>query len=304
MAADGRSYVSGKFMFMMDGLKCGFVRNINGGDITADVIEEKAGPSQYVKKHIGVPKYSEFDMQIGFSMTKGTYDWIAASWNLNYQRKNGAIVACDHKGDARSQTEFFNALLTEVGIPACDGSSKEPAYLTMKFKPEYSRVTKASGKMAGEFGKSEQKLWLPQNFRLSIDGLDCTKVNKVDAFTVKQAIADDAIGDARDDMIEPGSLTVPSIKISMAESHCHSFVDWHENFVIKGNCDETQEKGGTLEFLSPNRQEVLLTIKFFNLGIFKLSTDKADAGGDAIKRKSAELYCERMEFAYGGKTIS
>jgi len=297
--ADVRSYVSGNFFFQMDGVKCGFVKSVDGGTITAEVINEPAGPQYFVKKHIGTPKYEDFTMQIGFSMSKAIYDWIQASWAMNYQRKNGAIVACDYKLDAKSQREFFNALITETGIPACDGASKEPAYLTLKLAPEYTRNTKASGKASGEYGKNEQKLWLPQNFRLSIDGLDCTKVAKVDAFTVKQTAVTDDIGDARDYLKEPGKLEFPNLKITMSEVASQTWWDWHEDFVIKGNNDEGREKGGTIEFLSPNRQDVLLTIKFFNLGIFKMGSDKMDANADAIKRCSAELYCERMEFQYG-----
>src|SRR5688572_26710063 len=187
-----RAYVAGNFFFAMDGIKCGFVKSVDGGAITAEVISEPSGPNYFVKKHIGTPKYEDFTLQIGFSMSKAVYDWIAASWAMNYQRKNGAIIACDYKLDAKSQREFFNALIVETGIPACDGSSKEAAYLTLKFAPEYTRMTKASGKATGETGKALQKLWLPANFRLSIDGLDCTKVSKIDAFTVKQtAVTDD-----------------------------------------------------------------------------------------------------------------
>ena len=44
------------------------------------------------------------------------FDWINASWSGNYSRKNGAVVATDHKLDAVSQREFFNALVTETTI--------------------------------------------------------------------------------------------------------------------------------------------------------------------------------------------
>jgi phage tail-like protein len=301
--ADVRSYVSGNFFFQIDGVKCGFIKSVDGGAITAEVINEPSGPSYFVKKHIGTPKYEDFTLQIGFSMSKAVYDWIAASWAMNYQRKNGAIIACDYKLDAKSQREFFNALVTETGIPACDGASKEPAYLTLKFAPEYTRYTKASGKAAGEYGKNEQKLWLPQNFRLTIDGLDTTKVAKVDAFTVKQTAITDDIGDARDYLKEPGKLEFANLKISISEVMAQTWYDWHENFVIKGNNDENQEKNGVLEFLSPNRQDVLLTIKLFNLGIFKITTAKSEANQDQIKRVDAELYCERKELQYGKGTV-
>src|SRR5207244_933118 len=111
------------------------------------------GANYFIKKHIGHPKYEDFSLDIGFTMAKAIYDWIAASWSMNYQRKKGGIVACDYKLDAKSERQFFEALITETTIPAMDGSAKEPSYLTVKFAPEYTRVAKASGKVGGEVGK-------------------------------------------------------------------------------------------------------------------------------------------------------
>jgi hypothetical protein len=298
-----RSYVAGNFFLNLDGVKTGFLKSVDGGGIVGDVVSESSGASYYTKKHIGNVKYEDININIGFSMTKAIYDWIAASWMMNYQRKNGAIVACDYKLDAKTQREFFNALITETTLPACDGSSKEPAYLSIKFAPEYTRYSKASGKAAGEYGKNEQKMWLPSNFRLEIDGLDCTKVNKVDSFTIKQSVQTDAIGDARDYAVEPGKLEFPNLKISMAEVTADSWWAWHKDFVIDGNNDEAREKGGRLVFLSPNRQTELAEVKFSNLGIFKINADKAEANADSIKRVKAELYCEKMEFNYLANVI-
>jgi phage tail-like protein len=300
---DLRSYVSGNFFLNLDGVKTGFLKSVDGGNITGDVVSESSGASYYTKKHIGNVKYEDINIQIGFSMTKAIYEWIAASWQMNYQRKNGAVVACDYKLDAKTQREFFNALITETTLPACDGSSKEPAYLGIKFAPEYTRYSKASGKAAGEYGKNEQKMWLPSNFRLEIDGLDCTKVNKVDSFTIKQTVQQDAIGDARDYAIEPGKLEFPNLKISMSEVTSDPWWQWHKDFVIDGNNDEAREKGGRLVFLSPNRQIELAEVKFSNLGIFKMSADKIEANADTVKRCSAELYCEKMEFNYLAQVI-
>ena len=304
MTTENRSYVSGNFFFNLDGVKCGYVKSVDGGAISAEVISEAAGPSYYTKKHVGSPKYEDISLQIGFSMSRAVYQWISASWAMNYQRKNGSIVAADHKLDAKSERQFFNSLITETTIPKFDGASKEPAYLGVKLAPEYTRVVKASGKAAGEFGKNEQKLWLPQNFRLEVDGLDCSRVNTVDSFTIKQSVTTDDIGDARDYAKEPGKIEFPNLKITLAEATADTWNTWFEDFVIKGNNDEKMEKSGRIVFLSPNRQTELAEIKFSNLGIFKLGSDKAEANADTIKRITAELYCEKMEFAYLSNTIA
>jgi hypothetical protein len=295
-----RSYVAGPSFLTVDGAKAGFLKSVDGGGISAEVINEPAGPNYFVKKHIGQPKYEDFTIQVGFSMTKVLYNWIQQFWSMNFQRMDGSIVAFDYQLNPVSEREFKQALITETTIPAADGSSKEPAYITLKFAPEITRIVKPSGgkKDYGEYGKYEQKVWLPSNFKLEIDGLDCSKVAKIDSFTVKQTVVKDNIGDARDKLKEPGKLEFPNLKITLAESSAQSWIAWHEDFVIKGNNDENREKSGTLSLLSPNRQIVLLQIKFYNMGIFRLQPENAEANADTIKRVQAELYVERMEFIW------
>ena len=295
-AKDNRSYVSGNYVLTLDGVNCGFLKSVDGGTIFAEVIKEPPGPSHFVKKHIGQPKYEEFEVHVGFNADKALYDWIAQSWAMKYQRKSGSIVAMDFQLNAKSQRQFTSALITETTIPALDGSSKEPAYLTIKFAPETIRTLKSADKPAGDYGKSEQKMFLPSNFKLEIDGIDCSKVNRIEPLTVKQTTVTNDIGEARDAQKEPGKLEFPNLKITVAEVAAESFLAWHEDFVIKGNNGEKNEKNGSLTLLTPNRKEVLARIKFFNLGIFRVQPQKTEANADAIKRVEVEMYVERMEF--------
>jgi phage tail-like protein len=295
--SDGnRSYVSGNFGFDLDGVKCGFVKEIEGLGVTADVIAQAAGPTPWTAKSISKPKYEACTMKLGFSMGKPIYDWIRASWEGNYQRKKGAVTAANHKLESMSTREFYEAIITETTIPACDGSSKDPSYLTLKFEPEYIRYKKGDGKkLTGEFGKGEQKMWLPSNFRLEIPGLDCTKVNKIDSFTIKQSKVDEGVGDTRDQSIEPGKLEVPNLKITLSEEYSHTFYAWHEDFVIVGNNEHPKHKGGSLVYLNRTRQKELLTLTFENIGIFKISAAGRNNNEDKIASVVVELYCEAIK---------
>ena len=69
--------------------------------------------------------------------------------------------------------------------------------------------------------------------------------------------------------------------------------------MIKGNSGQDQERNGTLEFLTPNLQDVLFTLDLRHLGIFKIAPEKAEAGGENIRRVKAEMYCEDIGFSYG-----
>lgn len=297
-----RQFVTGNFVLTLGGVKCGFLKSVDGGGISAEVINEPAGSDFFVRKHIGQPKYEQFTLQFGFGMTSPIYNWIADSWNMNYERRNGAVIACDGDLQPKSQRDFTGALITETTIPACDGSSKEPSYMTVKFAPEYTAFVTPQSVVDTDGGPSklEQKIWLPANFRLEIEGLDCTRVNKIDSFTVKQTAVTDDIGDARDYAKVPGKIEFPNLKITLAESTAESWKQWHDSFVIKGNNDEDAERDGSLIFLSPDRQRELARINFKNLGIFKLQPDKAEANADQIQRVTAELYCEKMDFDMSG----
>jgi T4-like virus tail tube protein gp19 len=235
------------------------------------------------------------------SMTKDLYDWINASWTGKAVGKDGAIIMADQNLVAVSKREFSRALITETSFPALDGASKDPAYFTLKFAPEYTRATKASGKITGPT-KVDQKLWIASNFRLTIDGLDCTRVSRVGQFTVRQSVATDDIGDAREHLRVPPRLEFPNLTVTLAEGSAQSWLDWFDDFVINGNNDESKEKNGSMSLLSANRTDELMRIELLNLGIFSIGPDKAEANAEQIATVTAHLYCERMELHLGAKS--
>ena len=292
-----RSFVAGRFAFQLDGQACGFLNSVRGGAVSADVITEPAARSGFAKKHIGPPKYEEFEVQFGFAMAKELYDWISASWNRQYARKNGAVVSTDSKLAPVAEVQFTNALLTETTIPALDASSKEAAYLTVKFAPEYTRAGKPSTKV-GKLAMVKQKVFTAANFKVEIDGLDCSKVNKVDAFTIRQVVVPASVGEARAAVKEPGNVEFPNLRITLAEATAKTWDAWFEDFVIKGNNGDAAEKSGAVVLLSADLKKELARITLHNLGICALRRQLVSAA--AVRRVTAELYCERMELKVGG----
>lgn len=308
-----------KFALQLDGAFAGWLSSAEGGYAYGEVVTEKFGADGITRKHIGAVKYEDITVTCGTGMSKAFYDWIKASLEYKYQRKDGAIVTADFKYESLTTLKFFNALLTEVTLPALDASSKDAAKMTLKFSPEYTQMNKASGKISGEVAPKNQKSWLPSNFRLRIDGLDeaCQKVNKIEALTIKQKVTENAVGEIRDYEREPGKLEFPDLKITLSEQFSSEVHKWHEDFVIKGNNGQDSERGGTLEYLTPDNANTLFTLTFKNLGIFKLTPDKAEAPSEcckqasgqttqsdlsSIRRVKAEMYCEELTFQYGAKS--
>jgi phage tail-like protein len=291
-----RAYVAGKFALELDGIATSFSSCPEGGDATADVVEEKQGADGLSRKHIAGVKYEDISISCGTGMSKGFYEWVKSSFDRKYARKNGAIIAADFDYKELSRRDFSNALISEIGFPALDASSKDAAKMTIKFSPESTRYKAGSGSQLKFSDPKIQKKWLPANFRLKIDGLDCTRVNKIEAITVKQKNVENPLGEIRG--LEPASIEFPNLVITLPDAFAKEFYDWHEDFVIKGNAGQESEKGGSLEYLTPDLKTALFTLTFRNLGIFKLSPEKCEASSDQVRRVKAEMYCEEMTFQY------
>lgn len=298
MATRSRSYTVGSRFLMLDGFKCGFVKAFEGGRASAEVVEDRGGPGYFNKKHIATVKYEDISLQIDLSLAKAVYDWIAASWKGNTLRKDGSISTADHNLNVKSEREFFNALITEITVPKMDAGSKEPCFLGLRLASEFTRFKKSTGMLSASPGKGRQKQWLPANFRLEIDGLDCTQVSMVDAFTVKQGVAVEPVGEMREYQRGPGKIEFPNLRITLPESASEPWFEWFEDFVVKGNCGDDQEKNGSLTFLAPNLKDELARIDFFHIGICRMLDEKPQPQPDSVWKVVAELYCERMEFVF------
>ena len=286
-----RSSAAGRFLLALDGVESGFLKSVAGGAITADVVSAHGG-DYYDEKRLGGVRYEPVTLRLDLSLAHAVYDWIAATWTGKAQRHDASIVAVSAQLKAISERTFSRALLTEATIPAADAAAKEAAFLAVKLAPEAVRTAKGSG-AAVKAPVSKQKAFLPSNFKLAIDKLDCSKVSKIDSFTVKQTTAPEAGGDVRVARRAPSRVEFPNLRISLAESSAQTWNAWFEDFVVNGDNDSTKERNGTLSFLTPDHTSALLEIKLFNLGIFRLAAEAA--GAEHIARLQADLYCERME---------
>jgi hypothetical protein len=241
-------------------------------------------------------------------MSSEMYDWISGVLNNDPTRRDNAIIGVDSTGNERSRLEFVEALITEIGMPALDAASKDAAKITLKLTPEMTQRKAGSGGKANlaAVDAKTQKKWLPANFRLSIDGIGnaTKKVNKIEALVIKQKVTESAVGEARDFATEPTSVEIPNLVITFPETDSQTWYDWHENFVIRGNNTEDEEKTGTLEYLSSDLKTVLFTLNFSNLGIFKIADAKPESARDTVRRVKAEMYVEAIEFSYSPATIT
>jgi hypothetical protein len=317
-AVDARGYIGGftilsdtdphlagsKLGLTLKGTPAGTPSGVGGGRAISDVVVEKLGADGITHKHLAGIKYEDFELQVSPGMSKGFYQWIQSTIGGKVQSMDGSLVGITATGGVGGSVDFTNALITEVGLPALDASSKEAAKMRLKFAPEFTRGSKGGSAQGSAIKSTLQKGWSASSFRLTIAGLDATKVNKIEAITIKQKLVDNALGEKRDFQAQLAGLDVPNLVVTFSEASSQSWVQWHEDFVIKGNNSQDYEKAGKLEFLSSDLKEALFTLTFSNLGIFRLGAAATTAGSEAIRRLTAEMYCESISFEYGPSTYA
>ncbi len=290
MPVSKQGNTSGRFTLEVSGVSVGFLKNREGGDPSSVLVKERNSPAYFVGKHLGPLYYEPLILQFDLSLDKAIYDWIGTSWQGKHGRRDGRITTYDVNQKPLGEQDFFQALITETTIPALDASSKDAAYLTLKLAPEHVKLKFGEGAAPPALVKNA-KAWQVSNFALNIDGLECKRVSKIDALTVKQEITTEDIGISREPQ-KSLPIDFPDLHVTFPVSDLQTWYNWFEDFVVQGNSDTAHEKTGNLVFLAPDRKTELARINFFGLGIYKLVTTMND------QQIAASLYCERMEFVY------
>jgi hypothetical protein len=286
--------VAGPSMLELDGAQVGALKSVDGGEIVAEVVVEPIGQEPFAKKHLGGVRYEELVLGLDLGTAGSVFTWIADSWNGQATPRDGAVVETDAKLAPQARREFRHALITETTIPTLDAASKAPAQLTVKLAPEEITRKKAGGAAGQKLG-AKQKQWLASNFRLELDGLETKTVSKIDAFTVKQTIAADGVGDVRISRREPGKLEFPNLRITFGQASLQSWSDWFDDFVVKGENTDDKEKNGAIVFLDATLKQELGRIELKNVGIFAL---RRQPSTEQVARVTAELYVESMELKW------
>lgn len=286
--------VGGTSLLELDGAQVGALKSVDGGEIVAEVVVEPVGQEPFAKKHLGNVRFEEIVLGLDLGTAGDVFTWIAESWKGQAKPRDGAIVETDARLTPQERREFRHALITETTIPTLDAASKAPGQLTVKLAPEEITRKKAGGAAGPKVG-AKQKQWLASNFRLELDGVETKTVSKIDAFTVKQAVAADDVGDTRIGRREPGKLEFPNLRVTLSPASLQSWRDWFEDFVVKGENGDDKEKSGAIVFLDATLKQEVGRVELKNVGIFAL---RRQPSTEQVARATAELYVESMELKW------
>jgi hypothetical protein len=299
-----KAYTSGNFELVIDGHKSSaYLKNVDGGFVNTALMDEPIGPENARVKHTSVASIEPFSVEFGLSGANDVLKWIQSSWQKDYSRRSGSINHANFDLYQTYEHEFSDALITETTFPALDGSSKDAAYIKVKFQPERvsTKTLSGAGNQLDIKAGSKQKMWLCSGFRFKIDGVaNVEYTNKVESFTIKQGVKAFYTGQDRFPQIEPTKIEFPNIVGHIAQGYGDGFQKWYDTYVATGMSDPKAQKTGSLEFLAPDKSKVLFRINLFEVGLLSYKINPSTANADEIKRAKFELYVGRMELDGAG----
>jgi hypothetical protein len=295
-SATKRSYTGGHFELRIDDMpQSAFIKSIEGGWVKMNSVDEQVGSDNVRIKHATTVEVDPITIEVGMSQVDFLLKWINDSWIKEYARHSGSIITANFDYCAEFEHWFYDALIEETSIPTLDASSKDALFLKVKIRPERIEYKPGDGNKLQAVEKAKQKLWTASSFRLVIDGVDTSHVNKIEGFTVKQGIKPLAAGPFRLPQLEPTKIDFPDLSFHITQKYADDVFKWYKDVVIDGKKDPVAERTGAIEFLSPSRQDVLLRIKLNEVGIKQFSRPKMEANQDAIARCKVDLFVGSME---------
>jgi hypothetical protein len=272
-----------------------------GGNAFAEVGSEPPQDA-VLRKHLVAVRYEDLVVQVVLGAASAQLmSWVGAALQNGAAPKSGAIIYADYSGKEMRRLEFFNAVITEVALPACDaGVAKDRGRLTLRIVPQGTRLVGASGKTVGG-GMSKTQTINTSLFRMSVAGLEsaCSTIRSVSAPSAKRPLVR-AGGTEKLGKVSSGQLDCAPLSIVLPERDAGPFYSWFDDFALKGNANA--ERPGRLEFLASTVGSVLATVDFGNLGITRfaplpLSADAARGSVGAssgLAMVQVDMFCETM----------
>jgi hypothetical protein len=260
--------------------------------ISAEVIQENRGEESPVKKSLGAIVYDDFVFETG--LNNKLIEIIKRAWKGDNAKLNGSFVTTDDRLNSTYEDIFLDSLLTETTISECDGASKEGASFGFKIKPALTHTQKGDGRQLSIPKNQLQKsTLLKSNFRFELGKLPCSRIVKIDAFTVTTKLNSESKGANRYVEMTPTAVEFPNLHLTISSVDLQAWLDWHKQCVIDGKNNPANEHDGRLVFLDRNLKDEIFSINLKGVGIFSLKRKLETA--DKLTTFRVGLYCETME---------
>ena len=287
---DKRGYATSRLVLDIDNVGSAAVSSITGGNVTADVVAEPVTGKGVAGKRLGQTRIVPVTVEVAAG---DLAPWISQTLSGTALKVNGRILELDANNSVVAERQFTNATLTEFTLPALDASSREPARMKLTFQPEAITTKSGGGAKAPALSDAKAKRPLASAFRVTIPGVDCTGVAKVEPITITFKLVSAASGTDRTSQKNIGETVAGDLVLTVADAKAGGFVQWHDQAVVRGDATGA-EKTATVELLTPDLKTAILTLEGQGVGIVTVRPPAMPAGAaDQARRVEAQMYVEQ-----------
>lgn len=140
---------------------------------------------------------------------------------------------------------------------------------------------------------AKAKAWSVGNFALSMPGIDCTRVMRVEPIVVTQTYLAPASGIAAP---KPGPVHVSDLVVTVQQTGASDFVRWAEDFIVAGNNTKSHEKDATVRYLAANLRDDLTSLNVLSTGIFRVDHLSQTAGLANFTQVKFSMSAEQVQW--------
>jgi hypothetical protein len=270
-----------------------FVSSLDGGFIDGTVVTETGGAMP--KKHIGGTTIEPVRARVRPDQFT---QFLADSLDGKADNATGTIYYIDNGGKVQQQRALSGLMLSELAFPTLAGSSRAATQLTITLAAQSSLATDplagALPPVKNDAGPRVRNSQWVGDFQLQIPGLPTNRVSTIEAFTIRRKLASGATGQGQ----QPAAAApweIPNLVLYCVPQDSQAWIAWHDDFVVKGNNSDAQEKTLTLDLLVPDRKQAVLELQGSGVGIVSAKYEQPVGATTSIQGFRVELYVESMK---------
>jgi hypothetical protein len=291
MAVNKSGYSAAALALEIDGKYAGFLSTFDGGDAFAEVIETPGtgGPTD---KSIGNTQYD--DIVVTCPLPDGTLaTWVTAFLEGKAPEHDGAVIQLNLNRQPVRRLEWQKGAIFSVAFPGLDVSvGKQVGQLTITIRPTTTSDVGGSGQVSTP-SQLQAKSWLAGDFALSMPGIDCTRVMRVEPIVVTQTYLAPAPGRGAP---RPGPVHVSDLVVTVQQFGASDFVRWAEDFIVAGNNTKSHEKDATVRYLASNLRDDITRLNVLSTGIFRVDHLSQTFGLANLPQVRFSMYAEQAQW--------
>ena len=268
----------------IDGVACGVVQNWEGGDARAAVVAVGGA------KHLANLTYDPLRLELPLPPPPPVVIWINDLCANRTTRKTVQVTEYDQAGAPKHSIVAIGALLTEVRFPVFDASVGGRTTVVLVIAVEQVDPAAApaqSSAGAGGAGSTDSA-----HFQLRIDGLNAAMASRIEPIHVTLPVSTEAVGAQRDYAKTTGTTQFSNLTFTIADSAAAGLRAWFDNFAIKGNNSDAEEKNASIDLIDLTGKSALFGLQFSHAGIMRMT--RLPATGDTMARDQMEIYFEGL----------